>query len=78
VNRADRRRLARERGIKPGHMRELRRAERVAQKLEAKVLKMGAPAARKLLAEWAAKGGTSQADVDLLNGVASDRAGGTL
>jgi pheromone shutdown protein TraB len=70
MNRADRRRLARERGIKPGHMRELRRAERVAQKLEAKVLKMDPATARRLLAEWAARGGDG-ADVDLLNKVAS-------
>lgn len=70
MNRADRRRVARERGFKPGEVREARRAERVAQKLEERVLKMGAPAARKLLAEWAAKGGAAQADVDLLNEVA--------
>lgn len=69
MNRSDRRRMAREHGFKPDVLREARRSERVAQKLEARVLKMGAPAARKMLAEWAAKGGGAGADLDLLNHV---------
>lgn len=70
MNRADRRRVARQTGISTADLRLARRAERVAVKLEAKVLRMQPAEARRLLAEWAAKGGATQADVDLLNGVA--------
>ena len=70
MNRADRRRLARDLGLKPDAVRAAKRAERVAQKLEARVLRMKPAEARRLLAEWAARKDSAQADVDLLNRVA--------
>lgn len=70
MNRSDRRTALRMQGHKPDEIRAARRAERVAQKLEAKVLKMTPAEARRLLAEWAAQKGRSGADVDLLNKVA--------
>lgn len=69
-NRQARRRIARQAGLHPEQARAAKRAERVAAKLEAKVLKMSPAEARRILAEWASKGGHEQADVDLLNQVA--------
>jgi len=73
MNRADRRALARIQGHKPDEIRAAARAERVARKLEAKVLKMKPADARRILAEWAAKGGDPGADLKLLNEVANGR-----
>lgn len=70
MNRSNRRALERMSGRKPDEIRAARRAERVAEKLEAKVLKMGPAEARRILAEWAAQQGRSEADVALLNKVA--------
>lgn len=77
MNRAERRRIARERGLKPDKIKAVKRAERVAQKLEAKVLSMGSAEARRILAEWAARPDHDKRDIDLLNEVASHGREGT-
>lgn len=71
MNRADRRRIARQAGLHPDQIRAAKRADRVSAKLEARVLKMKPTEARRLLAAWAARTDHDQADIDLLNGVAN-------
>jgi len=65
MNRSDRRRAAREAGI---DFAAQQRAERDTARLEAACLKLSPATARKILAEWAAKPGRSQAEVDAMNG----------
>lgn len=65
MSRKDRRRAAREAGI---DFAAQQRAERDMARREAACLKMSPAAARRILAEWAAQPGRSQAEVDAMNG----------
>ncbi len=77
MNRADRRRIARQAGLHPEQIKAAKRVDRVATKLEARVLRMPPAEARRLLAEWASRTDHKQADIDLLNGVAGHGREGT-
>ena len=69
MSRHDRRRRAKEAGL---DWRANQRASRQASRVERAVLAMPASEARKILAEWAALPGRSQADVDAMNARAGD------
>ena len=69
MNRADRRRLAREAGI---DFAAQQRSDRDAARLESVCLRLSPIVARRILAEWAAKPGRSQAEVDAMNGAGHD------
>jgi hypothetical protein len=64
MSRHERRRAAKEAGL---DWRANQRASRAASRVEALVLSMPASEARRILAEWAAAPGRSQAEVDELN-----------
>jgi len=64
MSRHERRRAAKEAGL---DWRANQRASRTAARVEAACLAMPASEARRLLAEWAAQPGRSQADVDAMN-----------
>lgn len=67
MNREQRRRAVRQAG---GNWRREMAAKRAADASDRVALQMSPEQARKLLAEWAARPGRSQADVDALNGKA--------
>jgi len=69
MSRHERRRRAKEAGL---DWRANQVASRTAARVERAVLTMRPDEARKILAEWAAETGRSQADVDAMNARASD------
>lgn len=69
MSRRDRRRAAKEAGL---DWRANQRASRTAARVERAVLGMRPDEARRILAEWAAETGRSQADVDALNARAAN------
>jgi hypothetical protein len=69
MNRADRRRAAKEAGL---DWRANQRASRAASRVEAACLAMPASEARRILAEWAAVPGRTQAEVDAMNARGAD------
>lgn len=72
MSRRHRRRAAKEAGL---DWRANQRASRTAARVERAVLGMRPDEARKILAEWAAQTGRSQADVDAMNAGARDVGG---
>ena len=69
MSRHDRRAQAKAAGL---DWRANQRASRTASRVEARILTMPASEARRLLAEWAATPGRSQAEVDAMNARAGD------
>lgn len=69
MSRHDRRARAKAAGL---DWRANQRASRAKSRVEAAVLAMRPDEARKILAEWAAETGRSQADVDAMNARAGD------
>lgn len=69
MSRRDRRRAAKQAGL---GWRANQVASRTAARVEAAVLAMQPDEARKILAEWAAQTGRSQAEVDAMNAGADD------
>lgn len=55
-----------------GDWRRERRTKRHADEMDTTALRMSPEEARRVLAEWAARPGHSQAEVDTLNGRAAD------
>ena len=67
MNRADRRRIAKQEGRDWRGEAPIRRLEANSARLEAACLRMPPAAARELLARWAAQPGHPQEEVDRLN-----------
>lgn len=70
MNRTDRRRRAKELGF-DWHAEKER--ERLQSRVEAAALRLTPEAARRILAEWAARKDHSKAEVDRLNGASNGR-----